>query len=146
MPIILRCACGKEISRVYPLDQGWTIEPQIGGTKGLCPECRQKETEATNRDNEALARLTNLLRQQPQPVNLTGYGKRLFQLFREEQRSHGREGCLCAECQGDMVNALKKIEAQEALSAYKKPAVEIITRPITPASTLQPSEPPNDAA
>ena len=36
-------------------------------------------------------------------------GAKLFSFFREEQRKHGRKGCLCAECQGDMVNAVKKL-------------------------------------
>lgn len=107
MPIILRCQCGKETPHVYPANEGWTVKPQIGGTEVLCPDCRQKEASATARDNEALTRLTDLLSQRS--ISFAEYGENLFQLFREEQKKHGHEGCLCEECQEDMVNALREL-------------------------------------
>ncbi|MBU4142540.1 hypothetical protein KJ590_00870, partial [Patescibacteria group bacterium] len=142
MPIILKCnECGKETSQGYPADQGWSVKPQIGGTEVLCPDCRQKKAAATTTNNDALMRIFNLSNKQP--ADFAECGARLFFFFREEQKKHGRKGCLCAECEGDMVNALKKLMAQKETAAANgdKPVI-YITRSITPVrSTLRPSEP-----
>ncbi len=64
-------------------------------------------------------------------IDFTEDGAKLFQLFREEQRSHGRKGCLCAECQGDMVSALKKLAEQKTLTDPKNPEPVFVTfRPV----------------
>jgi len=44
------------------------------------------------------------------------YGKRLLQLFREQQRTHGYKGykgCMCEICETDMINAFKKLVEEE---------------------------------
>ncbi len=145
MPIILRCQCGKETFHVYPANESWLIEPQIGGTKVSCPECRQKETAETASNNEILTQLINFFKRPPTPADLAEYGKKLLIFFRKEQIKHGRKGCLCVECQGDMVNALKELAGQKetAITSNDKPVV-FITRPITPANTLRPSESPDE--
>ena len=45
--------------------------------------------------------------------SVAGYGKRLLQLFREQQIAHGNKGCTCEFCKTDMVNALKKLVEEE---------------------------------
>ncbi len=35
-------------------------------------------------------------------------GRKLLDFFREEQRNRGRVGCTCAECQDDMIKAVRK--------------------------------------
>lgn len=43
-------------------------------------------------------------------LNIIEYcGKRLFQFFREQQKTHGNDGCMCKICKTDMVNAFKKL-------------------------------------
>ncbi|MEK7160806.1 MAG: hypothetical protein AAB724_02140 [Patescibacteria group bacterium] len=150
MPIILRCQCGKETAHVYPANQGWKVNPQIGGTEVLCPDCRQKKAIATTANNDDLMRIVNS--SDKQPIDFAECGEKLLLFFRKEQRKHGRKECLCAECQDDMVNALKELAGQKVISDSERPSVKIITRPITPISTLRPpgspSEKPegNDAA
>ncbi len=119
MPIILRCQCGKETYQGYPSDQGWKVTPQIGGTEVLCPDCRQKKAIATTANNDDLMQIVNSF--DKQLIDFAECGEKLLLFFRKEQRKHDHKGCLCAECQGDMVNALKELAGQKAIQDIKNP-------------------------
>ena len=41
--------------------------------------------------------------------SVTDCGKRLFEIFREQQRTHGNVGCTCKTCETDMVKACNKL-------------------------------------
>ena len=46
-------------------------------------------------------------------------GKRLFEIFREQQRTHGNEGCMCKICETDMVKAFEILVEKEGLYIHK---------------------------
>ena len=57
-------------------------------------------------------------------MNFTKEGKKLLQLFREEQKNRGNDGCMCDNCTIDMINALRKslvvTEEKKLTEAEKK--------------------------